>query len=193
VLPIKFTEMVGLFGWLDTPMPQLFVMAWQALVVALIAIALLVGSRRSRWTLAIVIVASLVVSVAFGSWYRALTDTVGFQGRHLLPIVAAIPLIAGEILYRNSDRIRALSAPRLLVPFASVAGVVQFVAWWSNARRHSHGVNGHVLFFQSPAWSPPLGWPTWLIVVMLAFLLLVGTAVLATREARPAPRSLLGP
>jgi Predicted membrane protein (DUF2142) len=183
-LPSKFTQVVGVFGWLDAPMPALSVLAWQALAAALITAGFLVGGIRARRALVAVIAASLAVSIVFGAWFRALAGIESSQGRHLLPIVAAIPLMAGEIIYRNRARLRMLRAEGLFAPVACVCGFLQVVGWWANARRQSHGVNGKVIFLESPAWSPPLGWVFWTAVVLASFLMIVTAAVMSWKRSK---------
>jgi hypothetical protein len=171
-LPAKFAEQVGVFGWLDAPMPSLAVLAWQGLVVAVLTTGLLVGGVRARWVIVAGVAGTVTLTIGWAAWYRALAGIDG-QGRHWLPIAVAVPLIAGEVIYQNRDRLGMLNAQRLFLPVVSLAGLLQVVGWYSNARRHAQGVSGRLLFFESPAWSPPLGWFTWGGVVAAAFLLLV--------------------
>lgn len=168
---------VGLFGWLDSAMPGWAVLAWQALVVAILATALLVGDRYRRCTLVAVTIACLGVSAGYAASYRVITGVQDAQGRHLLPIAVAVPLIAGEIVHRNREKLRMLDAHRLFVPVAFTAGALHLVAWYWNARRHGQGIYGSYNLFESPAWSPPLGWPAWTVIVLGAVILLLGAGL----------------
>jgi hypothetical protein len=74
-----------------------------------------------------------------------------------------VPLIAGEILVRRYGRLRALDAEHLFLLFAAGVGLVQFAAWWKNARRFAVGIRGPQWFVPSAEWSPPLGWWPWIL------------------------------
>jgi hypothetical protein len=176
-----FVGEIGMFGWLDSPMPSWAVLAWECLIVATLAVAVLVGSRRMRWGLVGTAIGVVVLSIAFAAWYRTVTGIHDPQGRHLLPIAVSIPLLAGEVIYRNADKLRKLDAGALLLPIALTAAVLQMVAWYWNAQRHSHGVNGSLNLFASPAWSPPLGWTIWVLIVAFGCLLLAASGVVRTQ------------
>ncbi len=98
------------------------------------------------------------------------------QGRYVLAFSMVVPLLAGEILVRRYERLRALDAHRLFLPFAATAGFVQFVAWWTNARRFAVGVDGPEWFLSSAEWSPPWGWTFWLTLAAAGGCLLLATA-----------------
>ena len=179
-LPGKFDQQVGVFGWLDASMPAVSLLAWQGMLVALLTAAVLVGSLRARWALFAASAGALILIVSWSAWYKALTGLES-QGRHWLPVAVVVPLLAGEVLYRNAGRLRILDAERLFLPFAVLAGFLQVIGWYANARRHAQGADGRLLIFESPAWSPPLGWVTWSVVVVTASALLVVAAAHTTR------------
>jgi hypothetical protein len=171
------TGEVGIFGWLDSPMPAWSVLAWESLVVAILTIGLVLGNRRIRWGLLATTAGMLALSVGYAASYRVITGTGDAQGRHLLPIAVSIPLLAGEVILWNAGTLRKLEAGHLLLPVGALAAFLQMVAWYWNALRHAQGVNGSRNLLESPAWSPPLGWALWVIVVAASCLLLTAAAV----------------
>ena len=99
-------ELVGKFGYLDVKLPLVVPVVWLGLVGALLAARRGAVRRRERVLLAVVLVAALARS---GGLLRgAACGPIGFglQGRHVLPILVAVPLLAGETLYRRRERAR---------------------------------------------------------------------------------------
>jgi hypothetical protein len=103
----------------------------------------------------------------------------------VLPIVVAVPLLAGGALNRNRGRVSArwLRALAIGVPVAVAA--MQLVAWFVDARRYAVGGSGAIWFLDSAAWSPPAGWWTWLAATALAGMCIVGTALCPLIESAP--------
>jgi hypothetical protein len=80
-----------------------------------------------------------------------------------MPLLVAFPMLAGEVLVRNRARISHADAV-VLTSLATIAAVLQFVAWYLNGRRSAVGTGGTLLFVSHAGWSPPLGWAPWLVV-----------------------------
>jgi hypothetical protein len=174
-LPQLLNEQIGVFNHLEFGMPWWAYELWRALAVALVVTAALVSTRQQRLLLLTSTVAVLVVPVLLvGATMRH--TGFGAQGRYFLPFSIAVPLLAGEILVRQYERLRVLHADRLLLPFAVTAGAVQFVGWWANARRFAVGIGGREWFLSSAEWSPPWGWMLWLTLAAAGGCLLVATA-----------------
>jgi predicted membrane protein DUF2142 len=185
------SDLVGRFGYLETRVPLLAIVTWFALVGVLVALALWLGSRRERVVLAVTTLGALVVPAAFWLiWYRH----TGFdlQGRHVLPVMVVVPLLAGEIAWRRRERLGAQVAWLLPVVSLGAAGVIQLVGWWTYARRSAVGVDGPLWFIGDAAWSPPVGWGLWAVLAMLGAASLVAAAALAARSrgghSSPRPR-----
>jgi hypothetical protein len=176
-------DLVGKFGYLDVKLPLVVPVAWLALIGALIAAAAAVSGRRDRILLAVVLLAALVGPVVFYAVVLRPIDF-GLQGRHVLPIVVALPLLAGEALYRRRDR----ADPRRLARFAVVAllavAVMQPIAWYVNARIYAVGGAGPTWFLAHPAWSPPGGWWPWLITAVLGGSCLAAISLSAAADLR---------
>ena len=166
-------EQVGVFQYLDTPMPGWTYGAWAVLGAGVLAAALWLGQRRDRVWLVLTAVGALVAPAVL---YVAVIRHNGWtvQGRHVLPITVTLPLLAGEVLARrvgDSTRARWLGAGVL-----GAVAVLQAVAWWANARRSAVGTLGPVWFWSAPEWSPPLGWWPWtgLVLAGSGMMLLAG-------------------
>ena len=175
-LPRLLMEQIGVFNHLEFGMPWWAYELWQALAVALVVTALLVSTKQQRLLLLTSIVAVLAVPVLLVAATMRHTGF-GLQGRYVLAFSIVVPLLAGEILVRRYERLRALDAHRLFLPCAATAGFVQFVAWWTNARRFAVGVGGPRWFLSSAEWSPPWGWTLWLTLAAAGGCLLVATAL----------------
>jgi hypothetical protein len=179
-LPSQFREQVGVFGWLDTLMPSWVYSAWALLLVVLLALAYLVGTRRQRFALTAAVATYVAGTVFVGA---VLMPQTGFdlQGRYTLPLALVIPLLAGEIVRLNLDRLGELRPRHLPLMFASAAAVLQGVAWWTNSRRYAVGAGGRILFWANSQWHPVLGWAPWTLLAASGALLLVASCWQSSR------------
>lgn len=176
-------ELVGKFGYLDVRLPLVIPVAWFALVLALLASAAAVSGKRERLALAAILGAGLLGPVIF---YALLIRPTGFglQGRHVLPILVAVPLLAGETLNRHCARARARWLRALTVAIPAAVAVMQTVAWYVNAKRYAVGGSGPSWFLSRAAWAPPAGWWTWLAAAALAGVCLTALGLLADVSRR---------
>jgi hypothetical protein len=168
-------ELVGKFGYLDVKLPLIIPIVWLALVGALVAGAAVVCGRRERILLGVVVAGALVGPVVF---YAVLLRPTGFglQGRHILPIIVAVPLLAGEALRLHRERANDAWLRTLVNVSATAVAVMAPVAWYVNAKRYAVGGSGPVWFLGQAAWSPPGGWWLWLIAVVAAGICLASLA-----------------
>jgi hypothetical protein len=67
LLPLDFKQAIGIFGWLDTWMPGGAYDLAAAALAALLIGAFLVGSRRQRLILVLLVVGTIAVTVAIGA------------------------------------------------------------------------------------------------------------------------------
>ncbi len=188
---IALPELIGKFGYLDVKLPLIIPVVWLGLVTALLASAAVVCGRRERVLLAVVTIGALAGPVVF---YAVLLRPTGFglQGRHILPILVAVPLLAGEALRRHRERASAVWLRALINTSAAAVAVMAPAAWYVNAKRYAVGGSGPVWFLGQAAWSPPGGWWIWLIAVVAAGICLASLAVWrlplrASRGADPRP------
>jgi len=172
-LPGWIREQIGVYQYLDSAMPRFAYLLWAALVLGLVLAGVAAGVRRDRLALAAATALALVVPVLLDVFVRRPTGWT-VQGRHVLPLSVAVPLIAAEVLVRNGR-----PAGRLGAAIAVVCGAVQFVGVYADGRRSAVGTSGSWLFPLHPEWSPPLGWGPWL--------LLAGAGAALIMTSRPAP------
>jgi hypothetical protein len=171
-LPGVLLHQVGVFDYGEFFMPSVAYTAWNAVVVALIAIALLVGTRRER----IVLSASVAIALALPVLLVATTMRhTGFvlAGRHVLPFSVVVPILSGEILVQQRHRLRIVGGERLFVPFGIGVAVLQFVGWSADAHRFAVGLGGGWWFLDRAGWTPPAGWWPWLTLAIAGALLLL--------------------
>jgi hypothetical protein len=162
-------QAVGVFGPLDALMPEPAYLLWGILVFGLVVAALLSGTIPQKLTLVLAILATGVVTYGL----EAVQNIYGFgvQARHELPAVVCVTLLAGEMVARGPRPRWAGSS--LVVPGLVIsAATVHLTAWFTVGRRFAVGVDGPVIFFTAPAWSPPGGWIAWGTVMGSACLLM---------------------
>jgi hypothetical protein len=179
------SEMVGSFGWLDTPLPELVVFIW--LSVASVAVAIWFLGRNSlvpRWSMGVFLALGYLAALLDeyrGAW--------GWQGRYLLPITAAACVFAVPGI---ATGLRQMSASRRLVPPMLVVLMsinALSVVWF--LLRNVYGINlwtrrrlpSNPFPMGEPSWAPPLGQGVVLTLVALALAL----GLVAVWKLRPLP------
>ena len=176
---------IGVFGWLDTPLPEWALWAWLGTAALVVGMGLLLGARRERWALAAVLLAT--VAVTYGS-YAAIFYPVGAssQGRHVLPLLAFCPVLAGVVIVERLREVNLGDAlRRLFLAVAVVAGALQLLSLYYNARRYAVGLSGPMVFLGEAEWSPRLGWLPWLVVGAAGAVLLAVVAYASHPEPDP--------
>lgn len=179
-LPRVLHEEVGVFDYLEWHLPAEFYWGWFAAIALLVVLALLAGETRERVAVLASLVLAAVVPIAL---YALVTRHTGFgiQGRHVLPIGAALPIIAGAVVARRRHRLPrgALLAVRVLLPMAAAG---QMFAWLDNSHRQAVGVGGRDLFPLGAQWAPPLGWWPWIAVALVGSASMAAAALISARS-----------
>lgn len=179
------SEQIGMFGWLDTPLPQLAILAWVS-VAAVGAVIWFVGRDTvvPRWSIGMVL--GLGYLAALLDEYRGAW---GWQGRYLLPVTVAVCVLAVPGLMSGLERLPALRSlvPGMLVVLMAVNALS--VVWF--LFRNVYGVHPGpgrlpaVPFPRgTPSWTPPFGQGVVLALVALAFV----CGVVAVWALRPHPQ-----
>jgi hypothetical protein len=150
--PAWLHQMVGVFGWLDTPSPLLTYVVWSVAGGAVV-IAGLLGGTRVAVAMVVVILAVLAVPVAL-SVGQAHRLGIIWQGRYTLPIAAGLPLV-GLSSVRPLAVLRRWRVP-LVVAAAAAMAVAAMAAYLEALRRYAVGVSGPIDFLGA-RWHPPLG------------------------------------
>jgi hypothetical protein len=162
----SYGEMIGRFGWLDTPAPSLTVVLWTAALGLLVALG--VGLAPRRMAAAIAALLGLIVVVpAILEFTEARRFGFGWQGRYTLPLAVGLPILCGFALAQEPRRI--LPRGRLPIVLGIAFMVAHFLAFGENLRRYTVGINGPLTFWLDADWSPPL--PSSLLLVAYAVVL----------------------
>jgi len=191
---------VGIFGWLDTVLPEQFYVFWLALAVLALIVGLIFGTVRFR----IAIILSVGAMILVPAILQALTaEEYGYiwQGRYSLPFgVVFIVLVALAVGWAprvgagawngNTERARgsAIGAVALIsVGILNLAA--QGYAFLFVMRRFAIGIEGTwVGLFTAPEWVPVFGVVPSLMVFAagaLCFALGLWSLPLASRRAQP--------
>ena len=148
-------EMIGRFGWLDTPAPTLTWLPWLAAVGFFVFLALMWARRRDVVILVGLLIAIILVPALLES---SQYDNVGgffWQGRYTLPLAVGLPILA-TIVLASTERGRRFANRRLLFAIGIVVSVAHVLAFAQNLRRYSVGYDGAIQFWKNPQWSPPV-------------------------------------
>ena len=93
-------QMIGNFGWLDTPAPALTILVWIVLLGGFTLLGALVAPRRVALVLAGLVTLVVALPVLFELRSAAESGLV-WQGRYLLPVAVGLPIVAGFTLARS--------------------------------------------------------------------------------------------
>jgi hypothetical protein len=172
-LPRWIREQIGVYQYLDSPMPGFAYLLWTGLVLLLALAAVRAGTRRDRLAVAFAVASALGVPVLLEAFAMRPIDW-AVQGRHVLPLSVAVPMVAAEVLVRNERRLG-----RFAVGAAAICAFVHLVGFYSDGRRSAVGTAGSWLFPLQFEWSPPLGWWPWLLLAT------AGAAIMAAVRLEP--------
>lgn len=182
-------NMIGNFGWLDTPVPPATEIVWIGALGALLVPAVAARVRpRDRLALVLLLAGIVLAPVAL-QLLNATTTGLIWQGRYGLPLAVGAPLVAAAVLSgeRTEARDLALRGGRLAVLAFGGGHVAAF--WWAS-RRYAEGMDGDVVTL-SPAWTSPIGYLTGVAAYAAVVAALTWIAWRAMRpaapEAAPAP------
>jgi hypothetical protein len=166
-------QIIGVFGWLDTPSPLLTTLVWTSLVGFLLLLGLSVSKRHDAWVLVGVMAGAVIVTLALIDW-NAGTAGITWQARDGFPLYAGVPLIAGIGIPRQSIRGFGNSVRlRVAVLVALAVGVCQLADFVWALRRYTVGLGKTVNLFHSVrgGWSPPPGTPLMVVLGVVATVL----------------------
>ena len=189
---------IGVFGWLDTKVPDTIVIVWAASMLAIVAAGVIIGRG---WPLVklILMVGAFVLLPAL--LQGAQWNEVGFiwQARYLLAIIVALLVLAGATLDDALGERRADSwrSSRLL-RFSGLAVIAMslmhvFAFCWS-LKRYLVGLGADIpwpAMWNAPQWQTP--WIDWRLLALAfavtttAWLGLAALAALTPRRSAPSP------
>ena len=159
-IPAVLAQGIGNFGWLDTPMPRMTLILYLVMLVPLLVFAI---SRTTRlvgsMVVALCLVSALLVVAQDINYYNLLRNF-GSQGRHVMPLLVGIPILA----------MRKVNLPsRINAAVAIVWALVMVWAGLAALRRYAVGIRpGNQLeMYTQAVWQPDIG--IWLATFALAF------------------------
>ena len=185
----RFREMIGWFGWHETPAPALSWVPWTAAIGFLFLVALGWVARRHVLVLLVLLAAVIVIPIVVDAT-PYLSSGASLPGRSLLPLAVGIPIVAAFSLAATA-RGRDLLASRFVLAVAVIVAVGQFLAFAGNLRRYTVGGTRDVLYFLHlhTQWQPPV--PAFLLTVGYAALVVVFVAWLLGWRAQNDPTSVV--
>lgn len=174
---------VAWFGWLEVRMPAAVTTGWLELIAATIVLGVL-AARRLRDRVALVAFLAVFTGVAYVVYSSVFHSVLaGLQGRHVLPLLAVLPVLAGATVAQRLPRVAVGVVFTLL---ALVLPALQLWGFVLNAERYAVGLSHMGPDFVARAqWAPPLGWYPWLALAAVATLLMaVGWVYLGLTSGR---------
>jgi hypothetical protein len=163
---VYIPQLIGTFGWLDTPSPLLALLLSISLLGALVVLGLAFATRRDALVLSGLLLAAVVVTVGLIEWNYG-SSGITWQARDGFPLYAGIPLLAGVAVPAHPLLgFGTVARRRMAVVVAVGVGVSQLTDYLWALRRNTVGLGSVVNLFQRVAggWSPPLGTPFTVIV-----------------------------
>lgn len=181
--PTYWREMVGIFGWKDTQVPDVVVAAYAVAIGGMLVAA--VALARGRRLLVLLALAAAVVLVPPVIQGLLVTD-VGYmwQGRYMLPILGMLLVVAGMALDAAPASDALVRLQVVVVGMVALASAFTLVVV---AQRFASGIDqGWRAFLLSPDWQPPIG----TIGVLVGAVLVTGAAAVAVLRAGDGPRTV---
>ena len=154
-------QVVGVFGYLDVGFPPIIYQ------IALLAAALLLGAgwlegtKPQRRGILVAVVAAVVIPYVLELAVQHQTGF-GIQGRHIMPFVLLLPLMATKTITSSLRARFATDSTRI----ATIAGIMvvalHIYALIKNAHRQANGLANPIDLFTQPEWAPPGGFLIWI-------------------------------
>jgi Predicted membrane protein (DUF2142) len=181
----RVRDMIGSFGWLDTPSPALTWVPWIAAIGFVFLVAVIWARRRDLFILIGFLVAIVAVPWLLESMRYEDVGNFFWQGRYTLPLAVGLPILSAVAL-ASTERGRQLATWRFLFAIGLVVCVAHVIAYAQNLRRYTVGYDGEIQFWKHPEWSPPLSSLLLTIgyaIVVIGFVWWVFTAARAAERA----------
>jgi Predicted membrane protein (DUF2142) len=179
-------QMIGVFGYLDTPAPFVTFLVWYVAIGLIVLLAL--SCSASRGAIALLGLVTLVVFVpVFISYPEVHRFGLAWQGRYTLPLAVGIPILSATLI--DATNAIARFRIRISVIFCICIGVGDFAAFFTAQRRYASGLPGPIDPAQG-TWAPPLGNYLMTIWSLAATALLVGAVAFAISQSQTAENTL---
>jgi hypothetical protein len=159
-IPAVLEQGIGNFGWLDTPMPRMALMLYSLMLFSLLVFSVVRSTPLvSSMVVSLSLVSALLVVAQDINYYNLLRNF-GSQGRHVMPLLVGIPILAMR-------KVRLPSRANAVV--AVVWAIIMVWSGLAALRRYAVGIRpGNQLEMYTQAiWQPDIG--IWLATFALAF------------------------
>ncbi|TFD70114.1 DUF2142 domain-containing protein [Cryobacterium sp. Hb1] len=178
-------QAIGYFGWFDAPLPTSAYWLFVIPIGILIVLAVTASRRRGLVTMAVITAAAVLVPALVQGYSVSQTGVI-WQGRYGLFLYLGVTMLAAWLLSaKQGNRVAFLSTRVTWISAAMIAsyGLLAFVVvMWRYVVGSGQPISE---MWKNPAWQPPLGWPTLVVLyalVSIAFVLYTGW--IAARAAR---------
>ncbi|MES2092844.1 MAG: DUF2142 domain-containing protein [Actinomycetota bacterium] len=188
-LSTQVNEMIGYFGWIDTPAPEGVYAIWFMLMGSLVVGALIVLRGRAA-VFALVLGGAFILLPALAQALYIRTGGFIWQGRYTLPLLVMLLVGIGAALSRMHVDLTALPARRLMLVTLVAWAIGQITSFVVVLRRYAVGIDGSYLsFLTDPKWQPPGGLVTVLVLFGLSILTAIVLGVLWVAPSAATARS----
>jgi hypothetical protein len=164
-------QVVGVFGWLDTPAPAAVYFVWSLLVGGLVLLCFVLLRGRALLFSGVLVIALVLLPPILQGIYITSGGLI-WQGRYILPVFVCVTVGVAACI---SD---VVALPRLvlgrLLPIVLAAwAAAQFLAFATTLKRYAVGAKPGWPAILHPTWTPPGG----VIAAILSFAIILGAAV----------------
>jgi hypothetical protein len=175
-------QYIGVFGWVDTPVPLFTEVVWLGLVGALVLIAVALAASRRMLASVVLALAVAVAVPSIASYLGAHHVGLIAQGRYYLPLVAGLPIVAAAASTTVGST--ALHERRVLVTIIVAAATAQAVAAIWTLRRYAVGIDGPLWPATRVAngWQPPIPAPVLDVLFILGWVALAAVLLYLSRR-----------
>jgi hypothetical protein len=182
-----YTEQsIGVFGWLEVPMPDWVYLGYAGLVLVIVIAGLAFGRWREQ--VAIVALACLVVVLPiYAEFGQAHFIGQFWQGRYGLPIAVGVPLVAAFALQQARPPLPGWIGRRVMITVAIPFALLQAHALAVDIRRQVNGLSADSPWFgwADDAWLPPLNPYLMVGACLICWLVLAALLVRAADDSAP--------
>ena len=181
-------NMVGIFGWLDAPVPLAVQFVWAATTGALLLLGVTLLRGRERIVAIILVLGVVLLPAVFQGAYIHGGGYI-WQGRYTLPaFVCLLVGLAALVADRLGEGLTRERGTRLAVTVLVVWAIAHLYAFVTALKRYAVGdSNTWVDLLRDPSWVPPGG----LVPIIGGFAVVVGAlaagGILLARSAERAP------
>jgi hypothetical protein len=169
-------QLIGVLGWLDTPVPALTTYVWLFVAGLLVLLALAAATRRQ---LPAVLCLTLLVVLAPVALEAPQARHLGmvWQGRYTLPLAVGLPVLCAYTVgdWLDRGRVGGAELPQrlggLLIALTAAGQLTAFL--WA-LRRYTVGLSGGIVNLWDGRWQPPPGLAAVIALFSLGIVALVG-------------------